>query len=61
MFSYIIIIIHIIYIFISGGLIGEDYLLEIKCPYSARDSNDVIESVNSKLVCVITRAHNFQQ
>jgi len=26
--------------------------LEIKCPYSARDSNDAIEAVNSKLVSV---------
>ncbi|KAL4107804.1 hypothetical protein QTP88_018094 [Uroleucon formosanum] len=34
------------------GLIGEHYLLEIKCPYSARDSNDAIEAVNSKLVSV---------
>ncbi|XP_060859260.1 uncharacterized protein LOC132936537 [Metopolophium dirhodum] len=32
------------------GLIGEHYLLEIKCPYSARDSNDAIEAVNSKLL-----------
>lgn len=35
-----------IIISILDGLIGEHYLLEIKCPYSARDSNNAIEAVN---------------
>ena len=30
------------------GLIGEDGLLEIKCPYSARNSNSLIETVEQK-------------
>jgi len=38
--------------YFTDGLIGEHSLLEIKCPYSARDTNDAIEAVNSKLVSV---------
>lgn len=31
-------------------MIGNDAILEIKCPYIAKDTNDVIEAVNNKLV-----------
>lgn len=31
-------------------MVGNDAILEIKCPYIAKDTNDVIEAVNNKLV-----------
>jgi len=32
------------------GLVDEDSILEIKCPYAARDTKSPIEAVNNKLV-----------
>lgn len=31
-------------------MVGNDAILEIKCPYIAKDTNDVIEAVNNKLL-----------
>jgi len=32
------------------GLIGEDSVIEIKCPFSARNITSAIDAVNNKLV-----------
>ena len=31
-------------------MIGDNAILEIKCPYSAKDSENAVDAVNSKLV-----------
>ncbi|XP_050053438.1 uncharacterized protein LOC126549075 [Aphis gossypii] len=45
------------------GMVGNDAILEIKCPYIAKDTNDVIEAVNNKLLQYYTLLHtnNGQQ
>lgn len=40
----------LLYFKFSGGIVGDDAILEIKCPYTAKDTNDVSEAVNNKLV-----------
>lgn len=32
------------------GLIGEDSVIEIKCPFSARNTSNAIDAVNNNLV-----------
>lgn len=32
------------------GLIGNEAVVEIKCPYIAKDTSSVIEAINNKLV-----------
>lgn len=37
------------------GLVGDQAIVEIKCPYTAKDSENSIDAVNNKLVsCVLT-------
>jgi len=40
----------LLYFKCSDGVVGDDAILEIKCPYIAKDTNDVTEAVNNKLV-----------
>lgn len=36
------------------GLIDENSIIEIKCPYVARETNTILEAVENKLVRIIT-------
>lgn len=40
----------IIFLFIVDGLVGDQAIIEIKCPYAAKDSESSIDDVNNKLV-----------
>jgi len=42
------------YICSSDGLIGENSILEIKCPLAAKDSLNAVEAVEIKMVINIT-------
>jgi len=35
---------------LSDGLIGKDALIEIKCPYSAQNTENAIDAINNKQV-----------
>lgn len=37
----------------SDGLVGQDIILEIKCPYAAKDTTSALEAVERNLVCMI--------
>jgi len=38
------------YISLIDGLVGTDYVVEIKCPFKAKDSSSFIEAVMNKKV-----------
>jgi len=38
------------YILLIDGLVGTDYVVEIKCPFTAKDSSSFIEAVMNKQV-----------
>lgn len=42
------------YIWSSDGLVGENAILEIKCPYAAKDTLNAVEVVEMKMVINIT-------
>lgn len=42
-------IIQIIYLFVDG-LVESNSIIEIKCPYTAKDTVDAVSAVNNKLV-----------
>lgn len=40
----------------KDGLVGDKAIVEIKCPFIAKDSENCIDAVNNKLVsCIIYR------
>lgn len=39
--------------YLIDGLVGEHFVLEIKCPYAAKDTISAIEAMEKKLVCII--------
>jgi len=38
----------------ADGLVGENAILEIKCPFAAKDTLDAVEAVEMKMVINIT-------
>lgn len=40
----------LLYFKFSDGMVGNDAILKIKYPYIAKDTNDVSDAVNNKLV-----------
>lgn len=42
------------YICSSDGLIGENAILEIKCPYAVKDTLNAVEAVEMKMIINIT-------
>jgi len=38
------------YISLIDGLVGTDYVVEIKCPFKAKDSSSFIEAIMNKKV-----------
>jgi len=40
-------------LFVLDGLVGDHAIVEIKCPYTAKDSENSVDAVNNKLVSYI--------
>jgi len=47
------------YLFIADGLVGENVILEIKCPFAAKDSLNAVEAIEMKMVININNIIAF--
>lgn len=47
-------------LYVLDGLIGHDEIIEIKCPYSAKDYTNIFEAINDgKVSCSIKYYSNW--